>query len=327
VLETITHSHHSHLLKNVSLMVLTKRDFLDLADFTGPELRSMLELAKAIKGRRRTMDEPRDRSLAGRKIAMVFELPSLRTRLSFDVGVRELGGEPLFITKQEIDMGERESVGDTAAVISRMIDGVMIRMLDHGKLKEFAAASRVPVINGLSRHSHPCQVMADILTFEEHRGAITGKTMAWIGDANNVFRSFVEAGARLGFDVAIAHPPGFGPKPDILAFAGANGKVLTIAATPQEAVTGAALIVTDGWASMGDTDGDARKAIFQPYQVNAALMAFAPEEAVFMHCLPAKRGQEVTDEVMDGPQSLVFDEAENRLHAQKAIMATIFGGL
>jgi ornithine carbamoyltransferase len=313
--------------QNHRIMTNPKRDFLDLADFTGAELRSMLELAKAIKARRRTMDEARDRSLTGRKIAMIFELPSLRTRLSFDVGVRELGGEPLFITKQEIDMGERESVGDTAAVISRMIDGVMIRMLDHKKLKEFAAASRVPVINGLSRHSHPCQVMADIMTFEEHRGLIEGRHVAWIGDANNVFRSFVEAGARLGFDVRIAHPPGFGPKDDVLAFAAANPGCLTVCTTPQEAVAGAALVVTDGWASMGDTDGEARKAIFQPYQVNNALMAHAAAGAVFMHCLPAKRGQEVTDQVMDGPHSLVFDEAENRLHAQKAIMARIFGGV
>jgi ornithine carbamoyltransferase len=308
------------------IMAFQKRDFLDLADFSGTELRAMLDLAKAIKARRRTAGEAQDKALAGKKIAMVFELPSLRTRLSFDVGVRELGGEPLFITKQEIDIGERESVGDTAAVISRMIDGVMIRMLDHAKLKEFAAASSVPVINGLSRHSHPCQVMADILTFEEHRGSIAGHTVAWIGDANNVFRSFVEAGARLGFSVRIAAPAGFLPKPDILAFSNANGSVLDIAPTPQEAVRGASLVVTDGWASMGDTDGEARKAVFQPYQVNAALMAVAGKQALFMHCLPAKRGQEVTDEVMDGPQSVVFDEAENRLHAQKAVMTRIFGG-
>jgi ornithine carbamoyltransferase len=307
-------------------MTTAKTDFLDLADFTGAELRAMLDLAKAIKARRRTPDEARDRALAGRKIAMVFELPSLRTRLSFDVGVRELGGEPLFITNQEIDIGERESVGDTAAVISRMIDGVMIRMLDHAKLRAFAAAASVPVINGLSRRSHPCQVMADVMTFEEHRGPIGGRTVAWVGDANNVFRSFVEAGARLGFKVRIAAPQRHLPGEDILAFARAHGDLLSIAPTPQDAVRGADLVVTDGWASMGDKDVEERKALFQPYRVDAALMAVAGPQAAFMHCLPAKRGQEVTDEVMDGPQSLVFDEAENRLHAQKAIMSRIFGG-
>jgi ornithine carbamoyltransferase len=305
---------------------MTKRDFLDLADFSGAELRSMLELAKTIKSRRRTAQDGQYRSLAGKKIAMVFELPSLRTRLSFDVGVRELGGEPLFITNQEIDIGERESVGDTAAVISRMIDGVMIRMLDHKKLKEFAAASTVPVINGLSRRSHPCQVMADILTFEEHKGLITGKTVAWIGDANNVFRSFLEAAARLEFRVRFSGPASHNPTDEMLAFAKANGNVLALHAKPQVAVSECDIVVTDGWASMGDKDIEERKALFRPYQVNEALMAHAPA-AVFMHCLPAKRGQEVTDAVMDGPQSVVFDEAENRLHAQKAIMAQIFGGM
>ncbi len=307
-------------------MASQKRDFLDLSDFTGAELRAMLELAKAIKSRRRTLDETRDKSLAGRKIAMVFELPSLRTRLSFDVGVRELGGEPLFITNQEIDIGERESVGDTACVISRMIDGVMIRMLDHKKLKEFAAASSVPVINGLSRRSHPCQVMADIMTYEEHKGQITGKTVAWVGDANNVFRSFLEAAARLDFHVRMAGPKPHLPSQEMFDFAKANGDVLEVTDTPEAAVRGADVVVTDGWASMGDKDIEERKALFKPYQVNAALMAHAPN-AVFMHCLPAKRGQEVTDEVMDGPQSMVFDEAENRLHAQKAIMSRIFGGV
>jgi ornithine carbamoyltransferase len=304
----------------------SKRDFLDLADFSGAELRAMLDLAKAIKARRRTPDDATDKALSGKKIAMVFELPSLRTRLSFDVGVRELGGEPLFITNQEIDIGERESVGDTAAVISRMIDGVMIRMLDHAKLKEFAAASKVPVINGLSRRSHPCQVMADILTFEEHKGAITGRTIAWIGDANNVFRSFLEAAARLGFSVRFAGPEKHGPSAEMTGFAKANGDVLSIMPDPVSCVAGADMVVTDGWASMGDKDAEERKALFAPYQVNESLMAHAPG-AVFMHCLPAKRGQEVTDAVMDGPQSVVFDEAENRLHAQKAIMAVIFGGV
>jgi ornithine carbamoyltransferase len=307
-------------------MSFLKRDFIDLSDFSGAELRAMLELAKAIKARRRTFDEARDKALAGRKIAMVFELPSLRTRLSFDVGVRELGGEPLFITNQEIDIGERESVGDTASVISRMIDGVMIRMLDHGKLREFAAASRVPVINGLSRRSHPCQVMADILTFEEHRGSIEGKIVAWVGDANNVFRSFLEAAARLEFSVRFAGPDRHRPSDEMIAFAKANGDVLAIMDDPAACVAGSDIVVTDGWASMGDKDIEERKALFAPYQVNARLMAHAPR-AVFMHCLPAKRGQEVTDEVMDGPQSVVFDEAENRLHAQKAIMARIFGGV
>jgi ornithine carbamoyltransferase len=306
-------------------MTAPKRDFLDLADFSGAELRAMLDLAKAIKARRRTPQEGRDKALAGRKIAMVFELPSLRTRLSFDVGVRELGGEPLFITNQEIDIGERESVGDTAAVISRMIDGVMIRMLDHGKLREFAAASRVPVINGLSRRSHPCQVMADILTFEERKGEIGGRVIGWVGDANNVFRSFLEAAARLGFKVRFAGPDRHRPTAEMIEFARANGDVLAVAPDPVSCVAGADIVVTDGWASMGDKDVEERKALFAPYQVNAALMAHAPA-AIFMHCLPAKRGQEVTDEVMDGPQSAVFDEAENRLHAQKAIMSVIFGG-
>lgn len=302
------------------------RHFLDLASLKKSELRQILDLSKAIKLRRHTGAEAIDKPLKGKKVAMVFEQPSLRTRMSFDVGIRELGGEPLMVTGREIELGERETIADTARVMSRYVDGVMIRMLNHAQLEEFAEHASVPVINGLTKFSHPCQVVADIMTFEEHVGPIKGQKIAWVGDSNNVQTSWIHAAAKLGFTLRIATPPQFQPRDEVLDWARRNGAAIELGSDPRAAVTGATCVITDCWVSMGDKEGEGRTAALRPFQVDAALMSHAAENAVFMHCLPATRGEEVTDEVMDGPRSVVFDEAENRLHGQKGIMAFVFGG-
>ena len=302
------------------------RHFLDVSDLSKAELRQILDLSRGIKLRRHTGADTIDKPLRGKKIAMVFEQPSLRTRMSFDVGIRELGGEPIMVTGREIELGERESIADTARVMSRYIDGIMIRMLDHGKLEEFADNASVPVINGLTKFSHPCQVVADILTYEERNGPIAGQTIAWVGDGNNVLTSWIHAAARLGFTLRIATPVEFQPREAVTAWAKANGAILEMMRDPREAVAGSSCVITDCWVSMGDKEDDARLAALRPYQVDAKLMSAAAANAIFMHCLPATRGEEVTDQVMDGPQSAVFDEAENRLHGQKGIMAFVFGG-
>jgi ornithine carbamoyltransferase len=299
------------------------RHFLDLSDLDSATIRALIEQAKALKARRRSPRET-DRILKGRKIAMIFEQPSMRTRMSFDVGIRELGGQSIMVTGREIELGERETIADTARVLSRYVDGIMIRVLNHGQLKELAEHASVPVINGLTKTSHPCQVMADMLTFEEHRGPIAGRTVAWTGDMNNVLRSWVHAAARLRFSMKIATPAELSPPDELLDWARDNGAKLTLTHDPAEAVKGVDCVVTDSWVSLGDTDGGRRHNLLKPYQVNERLMAEAPE-AVFMHCLPAKRGEEVTNAVIDGPQSVVFDEAENRLHAQKSVLAWCFG--
>jgi len=252
---------------------------------------------------------------------MVFDKPSTRTRVSFDVGIRQLGAESITLTGAEMQLGRGETIADTARVLSRYVDAIMIRTLDHEQVLELARYATVPVINGLTKHSHPCQVMADVLTFEEHCGAIKGRTIAWTGDANNVLTSWMHAADRFDFELRVATPPELMPQKKLLDWVKQSGVSIQIGDDPEEAVKGADCVVTDTWVSMGDKGENRRHNLLKPYQVNRRLMAKADPKAIFMHCLPAHRGEEVTDEVMDGPQSVVFDEAENRLHAQKGILA------
>jgi ornithine carbamoyltransferase len=293
------------------------RHFLDLTDIPAKELRGMIEASRAMKERPRTASKPLD----GKTIAMIFDKPSTRTRVSFDVGIRQLGGESITLTGQEMQLGRGETIADTARVLSRYVDGIVIRALDHEMLTELAQHATIPVINGLTRRSHPCQVMADVMTFEEHRGSIRGKTVAWTGDANNVLTSWVHAAERFDFSLRVANPPELRPKKWLTDWIKGSDAAIKLGTDPEEAVKGADCVVTDTWVSMGDKDGARRHNLLKRYQVNARLMARAKPNALFMHCLPAHRGEEVTDEVIDGPQSVVFDEAENRLHAQKGILA------
>ena len=296
------------------------RHFLDLTDIPAPDLRAVVESSRAMKLQRQR-PRPEARPLAGKMLAMIFEKPSTRTRVSFDVAMRQLGGETIYLTGQEMQLGRGETIADTARVLSRYVDAIMIRILEHSALLELAEHATVPVINGLTRRSHPCQVMADVMTFEEHRGPIGGRTIAWTGDSNNVLTSWMHAAQRFEFHLRVATPPELKPEKWLNDWARQSGASISIGTDPEEAVTGADCVVTDTWVSMGDRDAPRRHNLLQPYQVNAALMAKAKPDALFMHCLPAHRGEEVTDEVMDGPHSVVFDEAENRLHAQKGILA------
>ena len=275
--------------------------------------------------RRRKGELAAERPLTGKTLAMVFDRPSTRTRVSFDVAMRELGGETLMLTGSEMQLGRGETIGDTAQVLSRFVDAIMIRILDHGQMLELAEYATVPVINALTKVSHPCQIMADVLTFEEHRGPIRGRKVAWSGDANNVLASWVHAAARFDFTLNIASPPELAPPPALLAWAQQEGADVHVTTDAFAAVDGVDAVVTDCWVSMGDDDEAHRHNLLSPYQVNDALMAAANPDAIFMHCLPAHRGEEVTAEVMDGPRSVVFDEAENRLHAQKGILAWCLG--
>ncbi|HMO28016.1 ornithine carbamoyltransferase [Enterovirga sp.] len=301
------------------------RHFLDIADFTGAELRRLLDSSAALKARRRRGEVPAERPLAGKMLAMVFDKPSTRTRVSFDVAMRELGGETIMLTGAEMQLGRGETVADTARVLSRYVDAIMIRILEQDMLAELAAHATVPVINGLTKVSHPCQIMADVMTFEEHRGPITGRTIAWTGDSNNVLASWIQAAARLGFRMRVATPAELAPGLDLVDWAAREGADLAVSRDPFEAVAEADAIVTDCWVSMGDEDESHRHNLLAPYQVNERLMAASSRDPIFMHCLPAHRGEEVTDAVMDGPHSVVFDEAENRLHAQKGILAWCLG--
>ncbi len=300
------------------------RHFLDLTEFEGAELRSILDLARTLKTNRNGVRRG-EGPLAGKVLAMVFEQPSTRTRISFDVGMRELGGETLVLTGAEMQLGRGETIADTARVLSRFVDAIMIRILDHGDLKELAEYATVPVVNGLTKLSHPCQIMADLLTFEEHRGSIAGKKVAWVGDSNNVLASWVHAAPRFDFELRIATPDQLAPPSDLIETARAKGGSIIVTDDPFEAAKDVDCVVTDCWVSMGDEDAQSRHNLLKPYQVNTKLMSEAEADAVFMHCLPAHRGEEVTNEVMDGPNSVVFDEAENRLHAQKGILAWCFG--
>ena len=283
--------------------------------------------AKTIKAARKRGVKAASRPLEGKTLAMIFDKPSTRTRVSFDVGMRELGGETLMLTGTEMQLGRGETIADTARVLSRYVDAIMIRMLDHAAVRELAAHASVPVINGLTKLSHPCQVMADLMTYEEHRGPIQGRHVAWMGDSNNVLASWVHAAARFDFRLTIATPDELAPSAEMIAWARREGAKVTATKDPYDAVEGADLVVTDCWVSMGDEDAGRRHNLLLPYQVNSRLMRAASPKALFMHCLPAHRGEEVTDEVMDGPQSVVFDEAENRLHAQKGILAWCLGAL
>jgi ornithine carbamoyltransferase len=293
------------------------RHFLDLIDIPAAELRHIIDNACAMKARRAGNDRP----LAGKTLAMIFERPSTRTRVSFEVAMRQLGGDAILLTAEEMQLGRGETIGDTARVLSRYVDAIMIRTLNADELDELARYATVPVINGLTRRSHPCQVLADVMTFEEHRGPIQGRTVAWTGDANNVLTSWMHAAERFAFRLRVATPPELAPKKPLLDWLKSSNADINIGTDPEQAVEGADCVVTDTWVSMGDRNGARRHNLLKPYQVNAALMAHAKPDAIFMHCLPAHRGEEVTDAVIDGPQSVVFDEAENRLHAQKGILA------
>ncbi|MEA2856678.1 MAG: ornithine carbamoyltransferase [Methylobacteriaceae bacterium] len=301
------------------------RDFLDISETSTSDLRRMLNESAAMKAARRTSGRfAPDKPLAGKVLAMVFDKPSTRTRVSFDLAMRELGGETIVLTGADMQLGRGETIADTARVLSRFVDAIMIRTLKHEDVIELARHASVPVINGLTRKSHPAQVMADVLTFEEHRGRIAGRMISWCGDGNNVLASWIHAAVRLDFELRIATPPELAPPPQLITWAKSNAARVSVTSDPFQAVDKADAIVTDCWVSMGDRDEKRRHNLLAPYQVNAKLMAAAGTDAIFMHCLPAHRGEEVTEDVMDGPQSVVFDEAENRLHAQKGILSWCF---
>ncbi|CAN1515869.1 ArgF Ornithine carbamoyltransferase [Caulobacteraceae bacterium] len=304
------------------------RHFLDIWKLESSDLRVILDDARARKAARKGWPQARidaDAPGAERTLAMIFEKNSTRTRFSFDAAIRQLGGSGIISTSSDMQLGRGESIEDTAKVLSRMVDAVMIRANRHEDVELFAQNASIPVINGLTDKSHPCQILADILTFEEHRGPITGKTLAWVGDGNNVCSSFIHAAPKLGFRLNIACPPAYHPDLYDLARAAEQQGRVEMTDDPRAAVEGADCVITDTWVSMGDKDGEERLDAFEPYQVDEDLMALADSRAVFLHCLPAHRGEEVSDAVIDGPQSLVWDEAENRIHAQKSILAWCFG--
>jgi ornithine carbamoyltransferase len=299
------------------------RHFIDIADWDAATLRGLLAEARERKARRQGLPHgamDADKPLEGRMLALIFDKQSTRTRVSFDVGMRQLGGQTMMMSGNDMQLAREETIADTARALSRYVDAIMIRLLDHEMVQELAAASSVPVINGLTRRSHPCQAMADVMTFEEKKGNIRGRTIAWLGDGNNVLASWIHAAARFGFRLNVASPRELGVHEGLRRWAEGEGAEVALGDDPDWAVKDADAVVTDTWVSMGDEDATRRHHLLQRYQVNARLMARARADAVFMHCLPAHRGQEVTDEVIDGPQSVVFDEAENRLHAQKAIL-------
>jgi ornithine carbamoyltransferase len=309
---------------------MSPRHFVDLWKLEASDLRAILDDAKARKAARRGWPQGRpdgDAPARERTLAMIFQKNSTRTRFSFDAAMRQLGGDVIISTANDMQLGRGETIEDTAKVLSRMVDAVMLRANSHEDVERLAYASTVPVINGLSDKGHPCQIIADLMTFEEHRGPLKGRTLAWIGDGNNVCSSFIHAAPKLGFKLNIATPAIY--HPDLMDLARAEemqGQVFTTR-DPREAVRDADCVMTDTWVSMGDTDHDERMEALEPYQVDAELMSVAAKDSVFLHCLPAHRGEEVTDEVIDGPQSLIWDEAENRIHAQKSILAWCFGAI
>jgi ornithine carbamoyltransferase len=298
------------------------RHFLDLRDFEPGTLRQMLDVAANYK-RAGVSSRP----LAGKTLALIFEKPSTRTRVSFEVGMRQLGGDVVVLSARDMQSGRGETPADTARVLSRYVDAIMLRTDDVAKLHELAEYATVPVINGLTDTSHPCQLMADVLTFEEHRGPIAGQVVAWLGDGNNVARSWIEAAVRFGFTLRLATPDALRPPEELMQWARAQGGRIELTNDAEKAVEGARCVVTDTWVSMSDDPNTNRHNMLAPYRVTGALMAKAAADAIFMHCLPAHRGEEVTEEVIDGPQSVVFDEAENRLHAQKGVLAWVLGAV
>ena len=296
------------------------RHFLDLDRLDTPTLRHILGMGGAFK-RGSGPKTP----LAGKTLVMIFEKPSTRTRVSFQVGMQELGGFTVVLSDLDSQLGRGETLADTARVLSRYADAILYRTSDAPKLEELAGAASIPVINGLTNASHPCQLMADVMTFEEHRGAIEGKRVAWSGDANNVAASWIHAAIRFNFELRIASPEGLRPPPQLLDWARREGGKIAVVNAPEAAVEGADLVVADTWVSMGDKDSSSRHNLLSAFRVDERLMRLAKPDALFMHCLPAHRGEEVSAGVMDGPQSVVWDEAENRLHAQKGILAWCLG--
>ncbi len=300
---------------------MTHRDFLAIPDFSTDELVALFALAEAMRAGR--YDK---KPLTGKSLAMIFMKSSTRTRVSFEVGTWQLGGAAWFLSPRDVQIGRGEPIGDTARVLSRYVDGIMIRTFSHQDVEDLARDASVPIINGLTDLLHPCQVLADVLTIRQHLGTHEGQVVAWIGDGNNMANSWINAAYRLGFDLRLACPEGYDPDPALLARARERGRV-ELVRDPREAVRGATVVTTDVWASMGQEEEQAaRERAFAGFTVDGALMGAAEPNAIFLHCLPAHRGEEVAAEVIDGPQSRVWDEAENRLHIQKAIMAVLMGG-
>lgn len=304
--------------------ILRGRDFISIHDFSKEEIEYMLKVGAELKKMQK--QGITHHYLAGKTLGMIFQKASTRTRVAFEVGMYQLGGHALFLSPRDIQLGRGETVKDTAQVLARMLDGIMIRTFDHDEVLELAQWADIPVINGLTDLLHPTQVIGDLMTIKEHKGELKGLKLAFVGDGNNVAHSLLFGGAKVGMDVVIASPGGYEPDAEILAAArqdaAQTGAVLSVVKDPKEAAAGADVIYTDVWASMGQEDeAEEKEKQFLAYQVNSKLMSLAQKDAIVLHCLPAKRGKEITDEVMDGPQSAVFDEAENRLHAHKAIMA------
>ncbi len=304
--------------------------FLDIHTTDPADLRTMIDTARALKDARKGLPKgtpDADQPLKNHMVALIFEKPSTRTRVSFDVGVRQMGGQTLVLSGSDMQLGHGETIADTARVLSRYVDMIMIRTFDEAVLHELAEYASVPVINGLTDRTHPCQIMADILTFEEHHGPIKGKKVVWAGDGNNVCASFLHAAGQFGFDLTFTGPANLDPDPEFVGLARQKGSTITIERDPAVAVDGADLVVADTWVSMHDSQStkERRHNQLRPYQVDETLMSQAKSDALFMHCLPAHRDEEVTTAVMDGPQSVIFDEAENRLHAQKAVMRWCLG--
>jgi ornithine carbamoyltransferase len=305
---------------------LKGHDLISLRDLTTAEVLGIIERARVMKS------DPLGfaAALEGRTLGMIFEKPSLRTRVTFDVGMYQLGGHAVYLSPAEISLGKRESVADVAKNLERMVQGIMIRTFSHDTVVRLAEAARIPVINGLSDFSHPCQGLADYMTMMEARGEVRGLKLAWVGDGNNVLNSLIFGGALLGVRLSIATPPGFEPSAEVVAWARQRGRetgaTVSVTVDPSEAVAGADVVYTDTWISMGqEAEAAGRRAVFGPYQVSEALFARAGSDAIFMHCLPAHRGEEVADEVIDSDRSVVFDQAENRLHVQKAVLAALMG--
>jgi len=315
-------------LRAVGSRMAELRHFIDLADAGGDAIAAMLEDALTRKEAR--AGQPKgttdaDAPLAGRTLAMIFEKNSTRTRVSFDMAMRQLGGSTIVMDAGSMQLGRGETIADTARVLSRYVDAIMIRTDDHAKIAEMAHHATVPVINGLTDHSHPCQIMADLMTVIERGKSLPGLVWAWLGDGNNVLHSIIEAASLMHFNVRIGCPAGYDPAIEVLEAAAKRGATVQIMRDPARAVIDADVVVTDTWVSMGQPHAAEKLAAMAPYQVNAALMAGAAPDAVFLHCLPAHRGEEATDEVLDGPQSAIWDEAENRLHVQKSVLLWCFG--
>lgn len=305
---------------------LKGRDFLSLHDFTPEEITTILEFSRELKEKQKRGEE--HRCLEGKTLAMIFQKASTRTRVSFEVAMYQLGGYALYLNAADLQLGRGETVADTARVLSRYVDGIMIRTYSHAEVEELARWAEVPVINGLTDLLHPCQVLADLLTVLEKKGRLAGTKLAYVGDGNNVCHSLLFGCAKTGMDISVASPEGYGPKEKIVLLAREDarrtGSRIEILTDPAKAVEGADVVVTDVWTSMGqEKDKELRERVFGPYQVNKSLVARAKDDFIFLHCLPAHRGQEVTDEIIDGPHSAVWDEAENRLHTQKALLALL----